>query len=69
MSHLSALVERFIRAIDHCDIPIAYNDAEKKLKHTVANIIEYVYFFQKNIKKEEVTELVEDLEGIKMKRE
>jgi hypothetical protein len=67
MSHLSTLVERVERAIDHLEIPRDLKDRETRLKQRIANIIEYIYFFRQNIEKKEITQLINELDGLKGK--
>jgi hypothetical protein len=57
MSHLSTLTERFIVSLENKDETFG----EDELKFRLADIIEYVYYFHKLIKKEELNELLNDL--------
>ncbi len=57
MSHLETLVDRFRVSLERKDETFG----EEELLFRLAEIIEYVYYFHKLIKKEELLELINDL--------
>jgi len=59
MSHLEVLVDRFKVSLERKDDTFG----EDELLFRLADIIEYVYYFQKLIKKEELNELLNDLKS------
>jgi len=59
MSHLETLIDRFKVSLENRNETFG----EDEVKFRLADIVEYVYFFHKLIKKDELNELVNDLKS------
>jgi hypothetical protein len=62
MSHLSTLIERFERAIDHLELPRDMKDREQRVKERLMDIIEYMFHFRQHIDKKEILQILAELD-------